>query len=95
MVILTLIPGHRRYDNEVIYAKALKLGKTIFKRFWKRLILLEIHHQASSTPEPAEAEVNLLTNTWKPKVLTKMAMGVLALGVGAVALLGGDRIRRF
>ena len=50
----------------------------------------------SSTPEPAEATGSEPSNENMEAEGSnmKMAMGVLALGVGAVALLGGDRIKK-
>ena len=50
----------------------------------------------SSTPEPAEATGSEPSNEHMEAEGSnmKMAMGVLALGVGAVALLGGDRIKK-
>ena len=48
----------------------------------------------SSTPEPAEATGSEPSNEEFKSDNTKMALGLLGLGIGAVALLGGDRIKK-
>ena len=50
----------------------------------------------SSTPEPAEATGSEPSNENMEAEGSnmKMALGILGVGVGAVALLGGDRIKK-
>ena len=73
--------------------------KTIFKKILKQkadTVGNPSPSGPSSTPEPAEATGSEPSNEHMEAEGSnmKMAMGVLALGVGAVALLGGDRIKK-
>lgn len=94
--------GHKDgMDNEVIYRPSIENDreKTIFKKILKQkadTVGNPSPSGPSSTPEPAEATGSEPSNEHMEAEGSnmKMAMGVLALGVGAVALLGGDRIKK-
>ena len=94
--------GHKDgMDNEVIYRPSIETDreKTIFKKILKQkadTVGNPSPSGPSSTPEPAEATGSEPSNEHMEAEGSnmKMAMGVLALGVGAVALLGGDRIKK-
>ena len=94
--------GHKDgMDNEVIYRPSIETDreKTIFKKILKQkadTVGNPSPSGPSSTPEPAEATGSEPSNENMEAEGSnmKMAMGVLALGVGAVALLGGDRIKK-
>ena len=94
--------GHKDgMDNEVIYRPSIETDreKTIFKKILKQkadTVGSPSPSGPSSTPEPAEATGSEPSNENMEAEGSnmKMAMGVLALGVGAVALLGGDRIKK-
>jgi len=94
--------GHKDgMDNEIIYRPSIETDreKTIFKKILKQkadTVGNPSPSGPSSTPEPAEATGSEPSNENMEAEGSnmKMAMGVLALGVGAVALLGGDRIKK-
>ena len=86
-------------DNEVIYRPSIETDreKTIFKKILKQkadTVGNPSPSGPSSTPEPAEATGSEPSNEEFKSDNTKMALGLLGLGIGAVALLGGDRIKK-
>ena len=92
--------GHKDgMDNEVIYRPSIETDreKTIFKKILKQkadTVGNPSPSGPSSTPEPAEATGSEPSNEEFKSDNTKMALGLLGLGIGAVALLGGDRIKK-
>ncbi len=92
--------GHKDgMDNEVIYRPSIETDreKTIFKKILKQkadTVGNPSPSGPSSTPEPAEATGSEPSNEEFKADNTKMALGLLGLGIGAVALLGGDRIKK-
>jgi len=92
--------GHKDgMDNEVIYRPSIETDreKTIFKKILKQkadTVGNPSPSGPSSTPEPAEATGSEPSNEEFKSDNTKMALGILGIGIGAVALLGGDRIKK-
>ncbi len=92
--------GHKDgMDNEVIYRPSIETDreKTIFKKILKQkadTVGNPSPSGPSSTPEPAEATGSEPSNEEFKGENRNLAIGLTAAGVGLVALLGADRIKK-
>ena len=92
--------GHKDgMDNEVVYRPSIETDreKTIFKKILKQkadTVGNPSPSGPSSTPEPAEATGSEPSNEEFKGENRNLAIGLTAAGVGLVALLGADRIKK-
>ena len=92
--------GHKDgMDNEVVYRPSIETDreKTIFKKILKQkadTVGSPSPSGPSSTPEPAEATGSEPSNEEFKGENRNLAIGLTAAGVGLVALLGADRIKK-